>query len=262
MNLVINARDALAPGGRITLRTYAANVSELDAARHPHAGSGPHVVLEVADTGHGMDKETQAHIFEPFFTTKRGSGGSGLGLATSYGIVRQARGHIRLLSAPGRGTTFSVYLPASAERETPTAVAALPTAGRGRETLLIVEDSAVILRLAEETLRRQGYTVLTAPDGQSALEKVEASNLDFDLLMTDIVMPRLSGYDLAKRLASSRPRLKVLYVSGYADSTYVNADFLRSRPEFLKKPFTPSALALKVREVLDSNKTFHLSKPA
>ncbi len=257
INLVINAKDAMPRGGRLTLRTSGAVVTAKEAALYQHAQPGRHVVLEVADTGQGMDTQTQAHLFEPFFTTKKQSGGTGLGLATSYGIVRQANGHIRIVSDLDRGTTFSVYLPSSKASAAEAAGVPSPQASRkGQETILVVEDSPVILRLAEASLRKDGYSILTARDGQEALDAYGDPSREIQLLLTDIVMPRLSGYDLARKLSASRPNLKVLYMSGYADTTFVSREFFKTQPEFLRKPFTPSELNRKVRAVIDHGQPF------
>jgi PAS domain S-box-containing protein len=252
MNLIINARDAMPKGGVINLRTSNIHVSEGEASRYLDAKPGPHVLLEVSDTGQGMDKETQAHLFEPFFTTKA-EAGTGLGLSTVYGIVRQSGGHIRVRSDLGKGSVFSVLLPrVQANVNFPAPAAARPPSGVGRETILFVEDSDVIRKIARETLRQKGYAVLEAADGLEALRVASDHPDEIQILITDVVMPKMGGYDLARRLKSLRPGLKTLYVSGYANSVFVNADFLKTNPTFLRKPFTPSELAAKIREVLDS----------
>jgi CheY-like chemotaxis protein len=265
LNLCVNARDAMPDGGRLTVRTANVDLDEAAAARLSDARPGAYVMLEVRDTGVGMDAETRSHLFEPFFTTKEQGKGTGLGLSTVYGTVKQSGGHIAVESEPGRGSTFTVYLPrvaapvAPAERadaEIPGARAGAPateallTPGRG-ETILLVEDAQRVRAVVREILEMSGYVVLEARHGAEALEVSNRHAGPIHLLVTDVVMPQMSGRELAQRLATLRPELKVLYMSGYTDDAIVRHGVLASGIAFLSKPFTPNALALKVREVLD-----------
>ncbi len=253
LNLCVNARDAMPRGGRLTLET--AN-GELDAAfvrRHPGARPGRCVTLAVRDTGCGMDAETLAHVFEPFFTTKERGKGTGLGLSTVYGIVRQHEGYVAVESAPGRGSTFTIHLPRSdhaVEGLEPAAPPAWPRGGS--ETILLVEDERDVRDLAREIIEMAGYTVLAANGPGAGLEICERHRGDIDLLLTDVVMPGMSGPELAHRLVAARPRLKVLYMSGYTDDAIVKHGVLDFGTRFLQKPFTAESLARAVRDVLDA----------
>jgi len=252
MNLAVNARDAMPTGGKLTIET--ANVEhDPDYARERAAAPvSRFVMLAVSDTGVGMDEATKAKIFEPFFTTKEPGKGTGLGLATVYGIVQQAGGFIWVYSEPGRGTTFKIYLPqvdAAAEGAAGgTAPADLP---RGTETVLVVEDAAAVRAVTRQVLARQGYVVLEAPHGGAALDIAAQHHGPIHLLVTDVVMPGLSGRQLADQLARVRPDTKVLYVSGYTDDAVVRHGVLEAGIAYLQKPFTTDSLARKVREVLD-----------
>jgi len=253
MNLAVNARDAMPDGGKLTIQT--ANV-DLDLAyTHQHPGSrvGQYVMLAVRDTGTGIDPEIQSQIFEPFFTTKERDKGTGLGLATVYGVVKQSGGYIAVDSEKGKGACFSVYLPrvgqtASAE-ETKTGQ---PASIRGSETVLLVEDAEALRKLANMFLRDSGYRVLTAADGMEALEVARSHSGPIHLLLTDVVMPGINGRVLGERLAPLQPGMKVLYMSGYTDSFIAGHGVLEAGAYLLHKPFTQETLARKVREVLDS----------
>lgn len=246
LNLALNARDAMPDGGVLTISTERANLDESYAAVHHDAATGPHVLIRVRDTGAGMPPDVLAHIFEPFFTTKSPGKGTGLGLATVYGIVQRFGGHITVQSSPGEGTEFRVYLPSttrsSKETQTPTDPETRP---RGSETVLVCEDDEVIRELQCEILERHGYRVLSAADGESAAGLV--ANADIDLLLTDVMMPGISGAVLADRLRASQPNLKVLFVSGYPDDAPNRAN--QTIP-LLPKPFTAPDLLTHVRQAI------------
>jgi PAS domain S-box-containing protein len=251
VNLVVNARDAMPGGGRVTIATRAL---ELETELHPGIGPGRVAELSVTDTGVGMSKDILARLFEPFFTTKDVGKGTGLGLATCYGIVKQAGGHISAYSEPGRGATFRVYLPAAGAAVAP---ATAPTPAfedlpRGVETILLVEDEPQVRELAVRTLRRQGYTVLVATDGAEALRVAGRQDRPPHLLLTDLVLPHMSGHDLAVRLREWMPQMRVLFMSGYTERAVV-PEGEPNGGAFLPKPFTPALLAQKVRQVLDGN---------
>jgi two-component system cell cycle sensor histidine kinase/response regulator CckA len=251
VNLVVNARDAMPEGGALTMRTGNANVTAATARDHFGVAPGRYVVIAVADTGVGIDPETQKRIFEPFFTTKDKPHGTGLGLATVYGIVSQSGGHIFVASEPGRGSTFAIYLPRVEELASAAGAAAAPAAvRRGSETILLVEDEDAVRGLTLRGLQSSGYTVLQASSAEEALPIAARHAGRLDLLLTDVIMPGASGPELARRLLEKRPGTRVLYVSGYTDASMASqgAD---DGAFFLQKPFTPETLARKVREILD-----------
>ncbi len=253
VNLAVNARDAMPRGGRLTIETADVELDEAFARRHVGAKPGLYVMFAVSDTGVGMDEATQAHIFEPFFTTKEAAAGTGLGLATVYGIVKQSAGYIMVESAPGRGTTFRVYLPRSEgvrERPEPTPVPAGPLTGW--ETVLVVEDDPAIRELAREILQMHSYGVLEARHGADAIWICDSYAEPIHLLITDVVMPHMSGRELADRLTVRRPEMRVLYVTGYTADAIEQRRLLEPGSPLLHKPFAPAGLARKVREVLDA----------
>jgi PAS domain S-box-containing protein len=254
MNLAVNARDAMPLGGRLTIETGAADVEREEPALPAPLAPGRYVRLAVRDTGTGMSPEVLSRIFEPFYTTKEPGKGTGLGLSTVYGIVTQSRGHLRVDSAPDRGTTFELFFPrAGAAAPTPTPARRVPAHG-GAETVLLVEDDAMLRRLAEATLERAGYRVLAAASGADALRLAAgrgASDGAIDLVITDVVMPGMPGPALAQRLEAAHPGIRVLYMSGYADDTMARHGVSEERVSFLAKPFTPDELTRRVREVLD-----------
>jgi two-component system, cell cycle sensor histidine kinase and response regulator CckA len=252
MNLAVNARDAMPHGGRLTLATAHVELDGTLTGRHLEVQPGPYVMLSVSDTGCGMDAETQSHLFEPFFTTKEPGKGTGLGLATVYGITKQSGGHIEVHSEPGRGATFEIYLPRLDGAVPSARPADAPAAGPppGSETILVVEDEPRVRKLVRVTLERKGYTVLEASQGDEALQICEQHPGPLHLLVTDMVMPGVGGRELVERVRTLRPETKVLFISGYLDGAIVQQDTVLANTPFLQKPFTPAALARKVRAIL------------
>ena len=249
MNLAVNARDAMPTGGRITLRTERVDLATPSDAIEP----GSYILLQVRDTGRGMDAETLARVFEPFFTTKEQGKGTGLGLSTVYGIVRQSGGHVLVESEPGQGATFSIYLP-RVEAPAPSAdlKSAAPATLTGNETILLVEDELVVRHLAHEILKRRGYQVLEARDPADARLICERHEGRIHMMLTDVVMPMMSGIELADYLTPIRPDMKVLFMSGYTDENLVLDETDAGTTAFIQKPFTPDTLAERIRELLDS----------
>lgn len=252
MNLVVNARDAMPKGGKLSIETSSLYLDEQYSFGHVSVKPGFYVLLAVSDTGTGMDEETRQHIFEPFFTTKEPGKGTGLGLSTVYGIVKQSSGHVWVYSEPGKGTTFKVYLPRVEEgaqyfREQEPA-AEVP---RGTETILLVEDAEMVRKLTREVLENCGYDVIEASNGKRALSICKNRTEPIDLLLTDVMMPEMSGRELADRLVVLHPEMQVLYMSGYTQDAIVHRGTLEEGTNFIQKPFSPDALARKVRIVLD-----------
>jgi signal transduction histidine kinase/CheY-like chemotaxis protein len=252
MNLVVNAKDAISGTGRIVLETRTVHLDDAYGRDHPETTPGDYVTLSVRDTGSGMTPDVAAQVFEPFFTTKPVGEGTGLGLAMCEGIVRQAGGNISVESTPGVGTTFKVTLPRVHAAASPAAraVAAAPSA-RGSETLLLVEDEPAILRVAQRVLGGLGYRILTAADGVEALDVAARHEGPIDLLVTDVVMPRMGGRELAARLAVARPSMRGLYSSGYTADEIAAGGVLGAGIDLLQKPYEPAELAARVRAVLD-----------
>jgi CheY-like chemotaxis protein len=254
VNLAVNARDAMPYGGRLSLETSNVRLNEEEARRYAGASAGDYVRLSISDTGIGMTDEIKAHLFEPFFTTKEIGKGTGLGLATCYGIVKQCGGWIQAYSEPEHGTTFKIYFPAV--RETPTELPPRDGTGflpRGDETILLVEDESLVRSLAARILRDQGYSVLEAVNGDEALQVVQLyGEKPIHLLLTDVVMPQMGGKALADRLRAIHPELRILFASGYSESSVYDLGISEAGVGFLQKPFTPGVLARKVRAVLDS----------
>jgi CheY-like chemotaxis protein len=252
MNLAVNARDAMSAGGRLTIETGNIKLDERFVRNHVEGTPGSYVMLQVRDNGQGMSEEVVAQIFEPFFTTKEQGKGTGLGLSTVYGIVKQSEGYIYVDSELGRGTSFTIYLPrvddVTSVRESGLVTDSLPV---GNETILLVEDEPLVRQFVSKTLRSCGYTVIEASNGPEALLTADDYEGPIHLLVTDMVMPRMSGRELAVRFAEWRPSMKALFISGYTDNEISSQDVADSDISFLQKPFTPRQIANKVREVLD-----------
>jgi two-component system cell cycle sensor histidine kinase/response regulator CckA len=252
MNLAVNARDAMPSGGTLTIQTSEARLDAEEAARHVGASPGAYVRIAVSDTGIGMDANVRAHLFEPFYTTKERGKGTGLGLATVYGIVTQSGGFLTVDSEPGQGSTFSIYLPRSEEALAQASPLVETLAWpRGSETILLVEDQPDVRKVTHAMLERHGYNVLDASNGEEALELLRRHASPIDLLVTDIVMPRMSGRDLARQTLMRHPHMQVLYISGYADHPTVAQAGLDSSLSLIQKPFAPAYFLHKVRQALD-----------
>jgi signal transduction histidine kinase/ActR/RegA family two-component response regulator len=253
LNLVVNARDAIAGQGTITIDTGNADLDHEFARLHEGARPGSYVMLAVSDTGCGMDKETQRHVFDPFFTTKEKGKGTGLGLATVYGIVKQSGGYVAVYSEPGSGSVFRVYLPRAATQQLAPRVASRPAArpAAGTGTILLVEDEANVRELVQKVLTRHGYRVLTAGDGLAAAELASRHTGPIQLVLADVVMPHLSGRELVERLSHNHPEIRVLYMSGYADEALAQRGALGADASFLPKPFATRELLKAVRDALD-----------
>jgi two-component system, cell cycle sensor histidine kinase and response regulator CckA len=252
VNLAVNARDAMPSGGRLTIETANVELDVASARVHAMVQPGHYVRITVSDNGHGMDLATQARIFEPFFTTKREGKGTGLGLATVYGIVKQSGGYVWVYSEPSRGTTFKIYLPRVFEvSETGTASPLLPAELRGTETVLLVEDDDELRKMTAEVLSKFGFDVLRVPSAEDALAMVESCGRRIHVALTDLVLPRMSGRDMAELLRVRRPEIRMLFMSGYADQAAQHLGLLDAEQPFLSKPFTPDQLVRKLRDVLD-----------
>jgi two-component system, cell cycle sensor histidine kinase and response regulator CckA len=251
LNLAANARDAMPRGGRLTIATAEVELEDSYVATHGEVTPGPHVLLSVSDTGTGMSEEVRRRLFEPFFTTKAGGGGTGLGLATVFGVVKQSGGSIFVYSEEGRGTTFKIYLPASDLPVESADDADEPGSERGTETIVVVEDDESVRELVKLMLGGCGYEVLSAPDADAAVNLCEGHPGGVDLLLTDVVMPDIGGRALAERLTALFPHLRVLFMSGYSDEAVFRHGIIREGTAFIEKPFSQAGLARKVREVLD-----------
>ena len=252
LNLIVNARDAMPLGGRLTIATVNEEVSEAQALQHYPMNPGSYVMVAVSDTGVGMDKGTQARIFEPFFTTKALGKGTGLGLATVYGAVKQSGGYIWVDSEPGRGTTFRIHFPRVQPLPAEAPLAADPAPKqRGSETILLVEDSEPLRNFLRDVLRSLNFTVLEAANPSEAIESAKHRRGPVHLLLTDVELPAMKGHDLAERIASLRPDIKVLYISGYTDAPIVQRTASGKGIAFLQKPFSSHTLSAKIRQLLD-----------
>ncbi|CAN5401705.1 hypothetical protein BH09SUM1_BH09SUM1_31220 [soil metagenome] len=253
MNLAVNSRDAMPQGGKLIIETHDAQVDEPFVQSHVGLQVGHYMLLTVSDNGSGMTEDTKAHIFEPFFTTKGIGKGTGLGLATIYGIVTQCHGHIFVYSELGSGTTFRVYIPVV--EESSHAIRKMQyspeESPKGKETILLVEDEDAVRRLSRHVLEIHGYNVIEARNGKHALEVAAAYEGDIDLLLADVIMPELGGPDLADQLCRKRPLMSVLYMSGYTDDAVTRFGLLQDQMPLLQKPFTPGVLARRLREILD-----------
>jgi CheY-like chemotaxis protein len=253
LNLAVNGRDAMPGGGTLTLKTSHADLDAAFVSGHPGSSPGPHAVLSVSDTGHGMDASTLSHVFEPFFTTKPAGQGTGLGLAMIYGIVKQSGGYISAESEVGKGTTFTVYLPRTEAQQADPARAPDPASPpRGTETILLVEDEASLRGVMRETLQDAGYKVVESGSAEEALVSAAAHTSEIHLLLTDVVMPGASGEKLERQLRVVRPGMRVVYMSGYTDEAISRHGVLEPGRHFLQKPFAADVLLREVRRALDA----------
>jgi PAS domain S-box-containing protein len=252
MNLMVNARDSMPDGGRMDIETANVELDEEYTRAHSGCLAGPYVMLAVSDTGHGMSKEVQARIFEPFFTTKDTGKGTGLGLSTVYGIVNQSGGHVWVYSEPDKGTTFKVYLPRVRGLPDREEVDQRRNARGGTETILLVEDEEKVRAVASRILRRNGYTVVEASNGAEAWRLCSSEDSQVDLIVTDMIMPEMGGFELASRVRAIRPGARILFTSGYTEDAMMRRSILDPGAAFLEKPFTPARLAQKAREILDA----------
>jgi CheY-like chemotaxis protein len=250
MNLALNARDAMPNGGKLTLELGKVQLGEM-RVEHTGVAPGEFVVLAVSDNGVGMTPEIRDRVFEPFFTTKEKGRGTGLGLAVCQGIVKQLGGHVWVYSEPGIGTTFKIYFPRVDGEETRESMRPDAQPLVGTETILLVEDEPAVRALAERSLKKRGFSVVTATNGREALDRLDGL-ASIALVLTDVIMPQMSGRELAQRLAARRPEIKVVFMSGYTDDTIVRHGVLEEGVWFVQKPFTPEALVRKVREALDA----------
>jgi CheY-like chemotaxis protein len=251
INLAVNARDAMPRGGRLTIETANVDLDAEYARQHSYVQAGSYVMLAVSDTGIGMPDDVRAHLFEPFFTTKESGAGTGLGLSMVYGAVKQNGGHIEVYSEPSHGATFKIFLPAIEEPPDTTVDADHASRAVGAETIVLVEDEEHVRTIASMMLRRQGYTVHAFADGPSAITAVETMTGHLDLVITDVVMPRMNGRVLIERLLQLRPSIRVLFTSGYTANVIVHHGVLDDGVEFLPKPYSLEHLARRVREVID-----------
>jgi CheY-like chemotaxis protein len=252
VNVAVNARDAMPDGGQLTIATSNVELDDVFVAAHAGTHTGPHVLLAVTDTGVGIDAEARTRIFEPFFTTKTRDKGTGLGLATVYGIVAQAGGHIWVESEAGHGTVFRIYVPRTESAATAATSAGVPATMRGSERILVVEDDHGVQEVAATALRRLGYAVEVVSSAEGALLRLDEPGAGPDLVLTDIVLGGMSGLELGARARQQRSTVRVLFMSGYADSALVRKGSLVRGAFFIQKPFTTHALSAKVREVLDT----------
>ncbi|HPP01038.1 MAG TPA: ATP-binding protein [bacterium] len=252
VNLAVNARDAMPKGGRLRIETANADLDGRYSAGHVDVASGEYVELTVADNGQGMDPEIQSRIFDPFFTTKETGKGTGLGLATVYGIVKQNQGHIEVFSRPGEGSTFKIYFPKADTAVSPVVLPSQPVRSNpGSETILLVEDESTVLNLIRRSLEECEYKVLTAGCGEDALEIARNYPGPIDLLVTDVVMPGMNGHELAPRISQIKPGIKILYMSGYTDDSIARQGLVDPDIAFIQKPFTPLTLVQKIQDILD-----------
>jgi len=254
INIVVNAKDAMPQGGNLTIETQKVKITDEYITTHPQISPGDYTMIAITDSGIGMDKKTQDRIFEPFFTTKEKGKGTGLGLSPVYGIVKQSGGYIWVYSEPGQGTTFKIYLPSVFEKiEEKENNIRIPVSYEGTETILLVEDEDAVRDLAHKVLQENGYQVLDAKNGGEALLIYEEYSKPIDLIITDVVMPMMSGKKLIKRLEKLKSVAKVIYVSGYTDDVIVHHGILEEGINFVQKPFSPISLLKEVRRVLDQN---------